>query len=854
MIQHHLLLVDGNLNERGVRERFFESEGFSVATAATAEEALSILATDPLPVLVISAVHLESIDGFALCECLSHQEATRDIPFILIADRPLGDLPPVDQLLVKQKLKQVGVEADDYLPRSVDLGALLDRAVLHITLVGRAQLMQALLDGTTRSGRLEYMGVVELAQLFETSGRSGKVLFELNGDRAQLFFRDGQLIDARVGYLSEKRAFFRLLAASEGEFELTFGEPGRPARIETPTKALIAEGTRRLEELRWMATQLPPLDTVLEFNLDLLSERLSEIPDETNELMRHFDGRRTLREVLELAAQDDLGAMGVVGNLVFDGLLVPSAADARDVREAKDDQAQATPFPQAEETPPPPAERDFARSATGEAQATPAELLFFEEAATEREARTGGEHAAEEQAHLQGEFQAFEGVQIGGAAAEYGRSQEEDASADAEESATAESSADNANASPAQDAPVSLDESDDDFGFFKNPPARAETMSAPSPAVEVSAALATDDASTSAHAPSSKPATLPAPSVSLSGALARPQPTPVSAELAAVSDQEMIDALRPSRRWPLTVLGAAILLGVGLLAGQFLADGSEDSDTPPAPVSSASVPQASAAQPPASAPVATRPPPTNDATLTPPAASDSSAATALSQEQANATAPGDATAPPNAPMASAPQPEPSPAPVLAKTTETAPAAPDPVATKSPATNDDPPAPAPQPTPAPAKVAAAVQPPPAPEPEPAPAPDPEAEEEAWEKLLERGEALLNAERLPAAAKVFREAIKKRPNDQRALSGLGRALIDRSPNQAIKHLKRALKLDPTDALAWHDLGVAYQFSSPERPREALHAYEQFLDYAPNSKKPNAEEIRTIVKMLKEELAAQ
>jgi len=393
LIQHHLLLVDGNLNERGVRERFFESEGFSVATAATAEEALSILATDPLPVLVISAVHLESIDGFALCECLSHQEATRDIPFILIADRPLGDLPPVDQLLVKQKLKQVGVEADDYLPRSVDLGALLDRAVLHITLVGRAQLMQALLDGTTRSGRLEYMGVVELAQLFETSGRSGKVLFELNGDRAQLFFRDGQLIDARVGYLSEKRAFFRLLAASEGEFELTFGEPGRPARIETPTKALIAEGTRRLEELRWMATQLPPLDTVLEFNLDLLSERLSEIPDETNELMRHFDGRRTLREVLELAAQDDLGAMGVVGNLVFDGLLVPSAADARDVREAKDDQAQATPFPQAEETPPPPAERDFARSATGEAQATPAELLFFEEAATEREARTGGEHA-----------------------------------------------------------------------------------------------------------------------------------------------------------------------------------------------------------------------------------------------------------------------------------------------------------------------------------------------------------------------------------------------------------------------------------------------------------------------------
>lgn len=850
MIQHHLLLVDGNLNERGVRERFFESEGFSVATAATAEEALSILAADPLPVLVISSVHLESIDGFALCECLSHQEATRDIPFILIADRPLSDLPPVDQLLVKQKLKQAGVDPEDYLPRSIDLGALLDRAVLHITLVGRAQLTQALLDGTTRSGRLEYMGVVELAQLFETSGRSGKVLFELNGDRAQLFFRDGQLIDARVGYLSEKRAFFRLLAASEGEFELTFGEPGRPARIETPTRALIDEGTRRLEELRWMATQLPPLDTVLEFNLDLLSERLSEIPDETNELMRHFDGRRTLREVLELAAQDDLEAMGVVGNLVFDGLLVPSASDARD---AKGDLSapQATPFPQAEETPPPPAERESARAAVGEATATPAELLFFEEAAAEREARQGEGEDAEDQAHLQGEFQAFAGVQIGGAAAEHGRSQAEDATAGAEESATTDSNAANANASPApaQDAPVSLEESDDDFGFFSNPPARAETASAPSPAVEVAAALATDNVPTAAPVPDSTPATIPSPTVSHSGAPAHPQPTPASAELTAVSDQEMIDALRPSRRWPLTVLGAAALLGVGLLAGQFLADSPETPDAPGTMASSAqNAPQASAAAPPSPAPAAVQPPATNDAP--PPATSDSTAAAATSQEQATASAPDNATDAKAAPMASASQPEPSDAPVLAKTTETAPASPAPVAAQPPATNDAPPAT--QPTPAPAKVAAAPQPPPSPE--PAPAPDPEAEEEAWEKLLERGEALLDAERLSAAAKVFREAIKKRPNDQRALSGLGRALIDRNPNQAIKLLNRALKIDPTDALAWHDLGVAYQFSSPERPREALHAYEQFLDYAPNSKKPNAEEIRTIVKMLKEELAAQ
>ncbi|MDR0964912.1 MAG: tetratricopeptide repeat protein, partial [Myxococcales bacterium] len=124
-------------------------------------------------------------------------------------------------------------------------------------------------------------------------------------------------------------------------------------------------------------------------------------------------------------------------------------------------------------------------------------------------------------------------------------------------------------------------------------------------------------------------------------------------------------------------------------------------------------------------------------------------------------------------------------------------------------------------------------------------------QSFNALIERGEALLDAERYRAAAKIFKAALQRRPANQRALSGLGRALVEDNTKEAVSYLKQALKLDPSDALAWHDLGVAYQISTPEQPKEALRAYEQFLKYAPSSKKPSAREIRGIVNKLRGQL---
>ena len=54
------------------------------------------------------------------------------------------------------------------------------------------------------------------------------------------------------------------------------------------------EGMRRVDEWGRLCEQLPPLATVFEIDHEQLLERLNEIPDELNGILRLFDGKRTL--------------------------------------------------------------------------------------------------------------------------------------------------------------------------------------------------------------------------------------------------------------------------------------------------------------------------------------------------------------------------------------------------------------------------------------------------------------------------------------------------------------------------------------------------------------------------------
>ena len=90
------------------------------------------------------------------------------------------------------------------------------------------------------------------------------------------------------------------------------------------TQGLLMEGMRRLDEWGRLLEQLPPLDAVFEIDETELRERLAEIPDEINDVLKYFDGVRSLMDVVDEVAADDLETLAAISKLYFEGLIVDS--------------------------------------------------------------------------------------------------------------------------------------------------------------------------------------------------------------------------------------------------------------------------------------------------------------------------------------------------------------------------------------------------------------------------------------------------------------------------------------------------------------------------------------------------
>ena len=81
----NILIVDDDLDFVTLTRRWLEREGHAVSQAGTGTAALSALAADPLPDLVVLDVLLPRIDGFTLLKRIRADERLRGLPVIIVS-------------------------------------------------------------------------------------------------------------------------------------------------------------------------------------------------------------------------------------------------------------------------------------------------------------------------------------------------------------------------------------------------------------------------------------------------------------------------------------------------------------------------------------------------------------------------------------------------------------------------------------------------------------------------------------------------------------------------------------------------------------------------------------------------
>ncbi len=331
MAKQNLLLVDADLRSLRVLEVSLRKAGYSVATSGDAKGAIELMEMSK-PDLILSDTRLPHMDGFAFIEEIRQRPGLADVPLIFLSS----------DTSVESKVKGLELGVEDYLTKPIYIKEIIARVNLVLQRKRREGL--ELKDQASKqrfTGALSDIGVVDLLQTIDNSKKSGVLHLSSGVQRGALYFRNGNPVDAELGPLRGARAIYRALVWTEGSFEIDFREVRREDVIQTSTQGVLMEGMRRLDEWGRLLEQLPDLDSVFEVNDTELLDRLAEIPDEINGILRHFDGERSLMQVVDVCNRDDLETLTAISKLYFEGLVFNTGrhASLRAPAEVKNEKA-----------------------------------------------------------------------------------------------------------------------------------------------------------------------------------------------------------------------------------------------------------------------------------------------------------------------------------------------------------------------------------------------------------------------------------------------------------------------------------------------------------------------------------
>jgi DNA-binding response OmpR family regulator len=320
LAKQKLLLVDADPRSVRVLEVSLRKAGYSVTTATDGLDALAKIES-MTPDLVLSDTRLPKLDGYTLVRKLKERVDWAGIPIVFLTS----------QKSIEDKIRGLELGVEDYLTKPIFVRELLARVNLLLarrTQENIAASNKSPMSGRTRfSGSTQDMAVVDLLQTFEVSRKGGVVHLRSGVHEAHIYFRDGKVVDAELGRLRGEEAIYRSLIWNEATFEVEFKAISNDDVIDGSTQALLMEGMRRVDEWGRLCEQLPPLSTLFEIDHKQLLERLNEIPDELNGILRLFDGKRSLSDVVDDSPFEDLSTLSTITKLYFEGLLVPRPDD-----------------------------------------------------------------------------------------------------------------------------------------------------------------------------------------------------------------------------------------------------------------------------------------------------------------------------------------------------------------------------------------------------------------------------------------------------------------------------------------------------------------------------------------------
>ncbi|MCX7943093.1 MAG: DUF4388 domain-containing protein [Deltaproteobacteria bacterium] len=305
MARQDILLIGLEYNSLRILEVSLRKAGFMVASVSSYSEAFEQIRIAPPDLIIIDSTR--DSDAFEFSSSVKNEY--RNIPVIIISSNKE----------INTRIRALEIGIDDYLVKPIYIKEIVARIKIHL----QKREQKRVEDGITAGfiGSLSDIGLYDIIQTIELNKKSG--ILEIKGkiQEGRIYFKNGQMVHAHIGKLRGEYAVYRMLTFSEGVFKMSFLDIDVEPDIDKPNSAIIMEGMRRLDEYMKYTEQLPPLTTRLDINHDVLVERLRDIPDNVNKVLKLVDNERSINDIVELSDLDELETLKIVSALYFDGIV-----------------------------------------------------------------------------------------------------------------------------------------------------------------------------------------------------------------------------------------------------------------------------------------------------------------------------------------------------------------------------------------------------------------------------------------------------------------------------------------------------------------------------------------------------
>jgi len=292
-------------------------------------------------------LEMPEMDGFETCEHLKTNPETEWIPVIIFTG--LEKMP--------HRIRGFRHGADDYVVKTVEPDELRTRIELVLKRTKKYSSLAGLnadnnnsvpvIDAESQpaapvaespqpqrdlavSVSLARIPFPEAMRLVIAHGENGIVHVSDGTRMGAVYIVAGEVVHAVARNDQGEEAFYALALWRSGRFDFEETDPGTTRSIQTPTRSLLVESSRRHDAWAMISTKVPSFDLVPKW-VPLQGASSIRLTKSDWVLIRLVDGQRTIRNIVDVLETDIFEAGRVVFSLITVGVLrLDNAADQKD--------------------------------------------------------------------------------------------------------------------------------------------------------------------------------------------------------------------------------------------------------------------------------------------------------------------------------------------------------------------------------------------------------------------------------------------------------------------------------------------------------------------------------------------